>query len=100
MASALGNFDQPLQLLGVDARFNLKFYINCFDVPFFIRVRAYRRAPERDFARPRRHPQRHQQAPAERAQERRHRIGRDIVLGGKRPSERSVLDRGLQRIID
>jgi len=43
MTSALCNFDQPMQLVVAGARFNLKFYLNFSEMPFFIGARGNRR---------------------------------------------------------
>ena len=50
MASALGDFDQSMQLIVTRAGFNLKFYFNFFQVPFFVGRRMHRRPPDLDFA--------------------------------------------------
>ena len=46
MTAALGDFDQPMQLVVFEVGLNLKFYFNFFDVPFFIGSCAYRRFPD------------------------------------------------------
>ena len=80
MASALGDFDQSMKLLVIRVGFNLKFYFNFPQMPFFIGPHMNRRPAELDFAHARGHSQRHQQASAQRAEERRHRIERRRIL--------------------
>jgi len=55
MASTLGDFDQSMKLIVAGARFNLKFYFNFFDMPFFIGPRTYQHSAKLDFAHARSH---------------------------------------------
>ncbi len=43
MTAPLRNFDQPIQLVVVGVDLNLKFYLNFFNVAFFVRSRGQRR---------------------------------------------------------
>ena len=100
MASALGDFDQSMKLIVTGARFNLKFYFNFFQMPFFVGRRVNRRPPDLDFAHARSDSERHQQASAKRAQKRRHRIRRRRIFSRQPPSQRAVFDFGVERIAD
>ena len=80
VASALGDFDQSMKLIVAGARFNLKFYFNFLDMPFFIGPRTYRHSAKLDFAHARSHSKRHQQASTERTEERRNRIRRRLIV--------------------
>ena len=60
MASALGDFDQPMELVVGRARFNLKFYFNFFHVAFFVGLRMNRRSAEINFTHARSDSERHQ----------------------------------------
>ena len=98
MASALCDFDQSMHLLVIGTGFNLKFYFNFFQMPFFVGARMHRRPPQLHFAHARSHSKRHQQASAERTQKRRNRIGRRIILSRQPPSQHAVLHLSVQRI--
>ena len=100
MASALRDFDQSMKLLVVRAGFNLKFYFNFVDMTFFVGSRTYRRSAKLDFAHARSHLERHQQASAERAEERRYRIRRSAIFARQPPSQLAVLHFGVERIAD
>ena len=94
---ALGNLDQPMKLLVIGVRFNLKFYFNFLDVPLFVGSRSDRRSPKLDLANLRRHPERHEQASTERAKEGRHWIRRDAVVTRQPPAQITVFDLGRHR---
>src|ERR1700685_3834853 len=98
MASALGGFDQSMKLIVAGAGFNLKFYFNFLDVAFFIGAGMHRRSAEINFAHARSDPERHQQTSTERANERRHRIGRRAIFTRQPPSQRAILHVGVERI--
>jgi hypothetical protein len=98
MASTLGDFDQAMKLVVGRARFNLKFYFNFFHVAFFVGLHMHPRSPEIDFAHARSDSERHQQASAERAEERRDGIRRGGVVTRQLPSEVTVLDLDVKRI--
>ena len=100
MASALRDFDQSMKLFVVRTGINLKFYFNFLDMPFFIGPRTYRHSAKLDFAHARSHSERHQQASAERTEERRHRIRRPAIVARQPPSQRAVLHFGVERIVD
>src|SRR5215472_6755973 len=98
VASALGHFDQALKLFVVGVRFNLKFYFNFSDVPFLVRPRMHRRPSNVDLAYLRGDSQRHQQASAKRAEERRHRIRPRRIVARQPPTQRAVPRFGPHRI--
>jgi hypothetical protein len=98
MASPLGNFDQSMKLLVVGVGFNLKFYFNFRDMPFFVGPRMNRRPSKLDFAHARSDSERHQQTSAQCAEERRHRIGRGGIFSRQPPSQLAVLHLGVERI--
>ena len=100
MASALRDFDQSMKLIVVGAGFNLKFYFNFFDMPFFIGPRTYRRSAKLDFTHARSHSERHQQTSTERAEERRHWIRCSAIFARQPPSQLAVLHFGVERIAD
>ena len=96
MTPSLGDFDQSTKLLVVRAGFNLKFYFNFLQMPFFIGSRMNRRSSERYFPHACRNSERHQDASAQRAEERRYRIGRRRILTGQPPSKRAVRHFGIE----
>ena len=98
MTSALGDFDQSMQLLVIGAGFNLKFYFNFFQVSFFVGARMHPRPPQLHFAHARSHSERYQQASAQRTKERRNGIGRRTIFSRQPPSQRTVLHLSVQRI--
>jgi hypothetical protein len=69
-------------------------------VAFFVGLRMHRRSPEIDFAHARSDSERHEQASAERAEERRDGIRRGVVVTRQLPSELTVLDLDRKRIAD
>ena len=98
MASALGDFDQSTKLLIVGAGFNLKFYFNFLQMPFFVGPRMHRRSAKLDFAHARSHSERHEQTSTKRTEERRHRIRRRRIFSRQPPSQPAVLHFGVERI--